>query len=67
MSYYDKYYPRPLLKRNSFFSLNGKWKLNNEDIEIPFAPESDLANYKGHLDSLIYEKSFSKMDIHLHL
>ena len=59
MNEYDKYYPRPLLKRNSFFSLNGKWKLNDLDIEIPFAPESDLANYNGSTDSLIYEKIFS--------
>lgn len=59
MNHYDKYYPRPLLKRNSFYSLNGKWKLNNNDIEIPFPPESDAANYQGSLDTLTYEKTFS--------
>ena len=59
MNNYDKYYPRPLLKRNSFFSLNGKWKLNNQDIEIPFPPESDQSNYHGPLESLLYEKTFS--------
>ena len=59
MNNYDNYYPRPLLKRNSFFSLNGKWKLNNQEIEIPFPPESDQSNYHGSLGSLLYEKTFS--------
>ena len=59
MNTYRSYYPRPLLKRDSFFSLCGKWKLNGSDIEVPFPPESDLSGYKGPLKKLNYEKSFS--------
>jgi hypothetical protein len=39
-------YPRPQMKRDSYFSLNGVWKLNDEDIRIPFPPQSDLSRYK---------------------
>ena len=59
MNTYRSYYPRPLLKRDSFFSLCGKWKLNGSDIEVPFPPESDLSGYKGPLKKLSYEKTFS--------
>ena len=33
-------YPRPQLKRDSFFSLNGKWE---EGIMVPFPPQSMLS------------------------
>ena len=59
MNSYDTYYPRPLLKRDSFFSLNGTWTLNGKDIEIPFPPESELSGYKGDLGTLHYEKTFT--------
>ena len=59
MNSYETYYPRPLLKRDSFFSLNGTWTLNGGDIEVPFPPESDLSGYKGELGTLHYEKEFS--------
>ena len=47
-------YPRPLLKRDSFFCLNGKWDFevsNNSElvssysktISVPFCPESLLS------------------------
>ena len=60
-------YPRPQLRRDSFFSLNGKWTVSrsggeNEDITVPFAPESLLS---GICDSsekntrLVYGRSFS--------
>ena len=52
MNNYDNYYPRPLLKRDSFFSLNGSWKLNGYNIEIPFPPESDLSAYDGSLEKM---------------
>lgn len=53
------YYPRPQLKRNSFYSLNGTWKLNGSDIEIPFPPQAMLSKYQGDIDDkLIYTKSF---------
>ncbi|MBO4920167.1 MAG: glycoside hydrolase family 2, partial [Erysipelotrichaceae bacterium] len=62
MNSYDKYYPRPLLKRDSFFSLNGSWKLNGFDIEVPFPPESDLSGYKGDLERMEYIKGFTLPD-----
>lgn len=54
-------YPRPLLKRNSFFSLDGEWLLNKSKIEVPFPMESSLSGYNGSLKDniLIYEKDFS--------
>ncbi len=62
MNNYKEYYPRPLLKRDSFFSLCGIWKLNGNDIEIPFPPESDLSGYKGDLNTLEYTRTFSLPD-----
>lgn len=59
MNKYDTYFPRPLLQRDSFYSLNGLWNLNGETIEVPFPPESDLSNYSGTLSTLNYSKSFS--------
>ena len=59
MNNYKEYYPRPLLKRNSFLSLYGTWKLNDQDIEIPFPPESDLSGYRGDPGRLEYTKQFS--------
>ncbi len=60
MNSYDNYYPRPLLKRNSFFSLNGDdWLLNGRNINVPFPPESVLSGYDGDLNELVYHKRFS--------
>lgn len=53
-------YPRPQLRRTSFFSLNGQWELNHKKIEVPYPPQSDLSGYKKHVgQKLIYEKNFS--------
>jgi len=52
-------YPRPQLRRNSFFSLNGVWKLNGSDINIPFPPQSKRSGYNGMIgDELDYERIF---------
>ncbi|MBQ3574716.1 MAG: glycoside hydrolase family 2 [Clostridia bacterium] len=52
-------YPRPQLKRESFYSLNGMWKLDGNDIKIPFPPESSLSGYKGDIrDEMVYTRSF---------
>ncbi len=54
-------HPRPQFKRDEFVSLNGIWKLEGEDILVPFAPESFLSNYKGLIkDEMTYVKEFSK-------
>ena len=69
-------YPRPKLKRNSFFCLNGEWdfaetKSNqipcefNEKITVPFCPQSLLSGIHRNIpdDSYVYyKKSFSLTD-----
>lgn len=53
-------YPRPQMKRDSYFSLNGVWKLNGEDIVVPFPPESNLSGYKKTVGKhLTYVKYFN--------
>jgi len=66
-------YPRPQLKRNSFFCLNGKWdfKVSKQDkipenyekqILVPFAPQSALSGIEAEIkndDILYYKKEFS--------
>ena len=52
-------YPRPQMKRDSFFNLNGTWKLNGKDILVPFPPESQASNFNGKINSdLEYTKEF---------
>ena len=59
-------YPRPQLKRESFFCLNGRWNfaINGEDagqILVPYPPESALSGAKAPLpgDQLTYEREFT--------
>ncbi len=65
-------YPRPLLKRNSFFCLNGEWdfcvqaadgkKVFDGKITVPFPPESLLSGVDRVFDeenTLIYRKKFT--------
>ena len=59
-------YPRPQLKRNSFYSLNGAWTISinggeKQNITVPFPPESLLSGVHkntGKHPKLIYEKDF---------
>ncbi len=52
-------YPRPQMKRDSFYNLNGIWKLNGQDILVPYPPQSSLSGYKGEVaEKLIYEIDF---------
>ena len=68
-------YPRPLLKRDSFFCLNGEWRfvvmhsgkaIENvpETITVPFSPETLLSGVKrvfkeNEYDRLVYTKEFT--------
>ena len=64
-------YPRPNMKRNSFFSLNGEWDFafaENEPEEyfkkilVPFPPESSLSGIEEeHKDEekLYYRRKFT--------
>ena len=59
-------YPRPQLRRESFFCLNGQWDLsrNGESwgkILVPYPPESTLSGIMrpvGEGDVLVYERGF---------
>lgn len=52
-------YPRPQLKRKSYFNLNGKWILNGEEIIVPFPPQSKISGYKRKVGKhLEYVKKF---------
>lgn len=53
-------YPRPQMKRASWMSLNGIWKLEGKDIRVPFPPQSQLSNYGNKVkDVFTYERTFS--------
>ena len=55
-----KEYPRPQMRRDSWMSLNGMWKLDGEDIRVPFPPQSKLSGYEKKIkDSFTYEKTFT--------
>ena len=52
-------YPRPQMKRDSFYSLNGIWKCNGKDILIPFCPQAYLSGYGETKEEVfLYETSF---------
>jgi len=56
-------YPRPQLKRSSFFSLDGIWQLNGKDILVPYPPQSTLSGFDGPVgDTLSYTRSFRLPD-----
>ena len=60
-------YPRPQLKRDSFFSLNGKWTITTDDgqkadVNVPYPPESLLSGVfkdMGKDPSYTYTRSFT--------
>ena len=60
-------YPRPQMKRKSYFSLNGAWEFyanggGKETITVPYPPESALSGIgrdMGKYPSLLYRKVFS--------
>lgn len=60
MKKYYNVYPHPQFKRDSFYSLNGEWLLNDKPINVPYPKESKLSDYpiKTHEDNLIYIKEF---------
>lgn len=53
-------YPRPQMKRDGYMMLNGIWKLDGDDIRIPFSPQSLLSGYEKKVGSVLkYEKTFT--------
>ncbi len=65
---YQTQYPRPQLKRDSFFSLDGIWELHAEnqtyDIFVPFCPESLLSGVGKYFGEtlLCYQRTFTLPD-----
>ncbi len=56
-------HPKPQMRRESWQSLNGWWKLDGEAIRVPFAPQSKLSGYdKKVKDEFTYEKKFTLSD-----
>lgn len=54
-----KEYPRPQMRRAHWMSLNGMWKLDGDEIRVPFPPQSQLSNYEKKVkDTFTYEKKF---------
>ena len=64
-------YPRPQMKRDSYFCLNGKWGFTilaknggvkySGEILVPFAPESKISGVFKQIDkndTLVYEREF---------
>ena len=53
-------YPRPQMRRESFYSLDGEWLLNGRRIWVPFPPQSYLSGYEGRVGAqLTYTKAFT--------
>lgn len=60
---WDRYYPRPQLRRDSFFPLNGGWTLNGRPIRVPWPPQAPLSGYgKDVGDVLRYRTDFTLPD-----
>ena len=52
-------YPRPQMRRNSFFCLNGEWTLDEQKVQVPYPPQSKLSGFEGDVkDMLTYVKLF---------
>ncbi len=53
-------HPKPQLRREAWQSLNGMWKLDGDDIRVPFAPQAKLSGYHQKVkDEFTYEKKFT--------
>lgn len=52
-------HPRPQMKREKYKILLEGWKLDGEDIRVPYPPQSLLSNYKKKVkDNMTYEVDF---------
>ncbi len=57
---WERYYPRPQLRRDSFFPLNQGWTLNGRPIRTPWPPQAPLSGYGKEVgDVLRYETAFT--------
>lgn len=60
MNKWQTYYPRPQMRRESFYSLCGeRWTLDGQPIRLPFPPQSPAGGWQGAVgDQLHYEVTF---------
>ena len=57
---WDRYYPRPQLRRGSFYPLNQGWTLNGRPINLPWPPQAPLAGWPGEVGEVLhYETAFT--------
>lgn len=57
---WDRYYPRPQLRRDSFLPLNRDWLLNGSPIQAPWPPQAHLSEYGGQAGEVLrYETAFT--------
>lgn len=60
---WNRYYPRPQLRRDSFFPINEGWTLNGRPIRVPWPPQAPLSGWEGEVgDVLRYETAFTLPD-----
>ena len=53
-------YPRPQLRRDSYYPLMENWLLNGQPIRLPFPPESRLSGFEGSvIEEMAYETRFT--------
>ncbi|MDE6281963.1 MAG: hypothetical protein K2M15_09330, partial [Oscillospiraceae bacterium] len=56
---WNQYYPRPQLRRDSFFPINEGWTLDGRPIRVPWPPQAPLSVWEGEVgDVLRYETTF---------
>ncbi len=57
---WDRTYPRPQLRRDSFFPLGQGWTLNGRPIRVPWPPQAPLSGWTGEAgDVLRYKTAFT--------
>ena len=60
---WNRYYPRPQLRRDSFLPLHDSWTLNGRPIRLPWPPQAPLAGWPGEVgDVLRYQTLFTLPD-----
>ena len=53
-------YPRPQLRRDSFFPLDENWTLNGRPIRVPWPPQAERSGYHGPVGEVLrYETAFT--------
>ena len=53
-------YPRPQLRRDSYYPLMENWLLNGQPIRLPFPPESRLSGFEcSVIEEMAYETRFT--------